>query len=139
MTALLVSIVVWGVVVFMATDDYCRKKEKNSLRFLMLVGVVLTAVGLWRFKIDQLREVSIHDWVLLSFLPISFLYLRLKTTLVKKQSEAQEQEISLVELNLDAIPDKCLVRQFRILSVVMWGYAVAMLVFHLWSRSGVSI
>lgn len=139
MTALLVSIVVWGIVAFMATDDYCKKHEKVALRFLVVVGVALTTLGAWRFEIDQYREVQIHDLLLLGFLPISLLYLRQKTHLVKNQSEAQGREVSLLELNLEAVTEKGAVRTFLLLRVVMWGYAVVLLIIHLWSESGNSI
>lgn len=139
MTAILVSIIVWGIVAFMATDDYCRTHEKNALRFLVVVGVALTAIGVWGFEIDHVRQVSFHDWILIGFFPIILLYLRLKAKLVKKQSEAQGRDLSLVALDLDAITDKGLVKQFRILSAIMWGYAALVVIVHLWSRSGISI
>jgi len=139
MTALLVSIIVWGIVAFMATDDYCRTHEKNALRFLVVVGAALTTIGVWGFEIDHFREFSFHDWMLLGFFPIILLYLRLNAKLVKKQSEAQGRDLSLVELELDAIPEKGLVRQFRILRAIMWGYAALVLIVHLWSGSEISI
>lgn len=123
----------------MATDDYCKTHERNALRFLVVVGVALTAIGLWGFEIDHFRQVSFRDWILVGFFPIILLYLRLKAKLVKKQSEVQGRDLSLVELELDAIPDMGLVKQFRRLSAIMWGYAALVLVVHLWSGSGISI
>ena len=131
--------IVGGIVAFMAMDDYCRKSEKNALRFLMLAGVALTAIGVWELETDRLREVSFHDWALLGFLPIFLLHLRLKSNLVKKQSWVRGRQLSLFELKLDAIPEKRLVTRLRILSAFMWVYAVAVLFVHLWGTNGVSI
>lgn len=139
MTAILVSIFVWGIVAFMAADEYCRTHEKNALRFLVVVGVALTAIGAWGFEIDHFRRVSFHDWILVGFFPIILLYLRLRSKLVKRQSEVQGRDLSLVELELDAITDKGLVKQFRILSAIMWGYAALVLIVNLSSGSGISI
>ena len=138
MTALLISAIVWGIVAFMATDDYCKTHEKNALRFLVVLGSVLTVVGVWGF-VDSIRQVSLQDWALVGFFPIVLLYLRLKAKLVKKQSEVQGRDLSLVELDLDAVPEKDLVRQFRNMSAVMWSYAVLVLGVHIWVGSGISI
>lgn len=123
----------------MATDDYCRTHEKNALRFLVVVGLALTAIGVWGFEIGHFHQVSLHDWILVGFFPITLMHLRLKAKLAKKQSEAQGRDLSLVELELDAIPEKGLVRQFRILSAFMWGYAALVLIVHFWSGSEISI
>ena len=139
MTILLVSAIVWGVVAFMFMDDYCRRNEKSALQFLVIIGLGLTAIGIFRFETGGVLEISFHDWMLLGFLPISLLYLRLKADLVRRQAEAQGQRVSLLELDLEAIPEKALVRRFRILSAVMWGYAVVVLAVHLWSRTGAAI
>ena len=139
MTALLISAIVWGIVAFMATDDYCKTHEKNALRFLVVLGSVLTVVGVWGFEVDSIRQVSLQDWALVGFFPIVLLYLRLKAKLVKKQSEVQGRDLSLVELDLDAVPEKDLVRQFRNMSAVMWSYAVLVLGVHIWVGSGISI
>ena len=132
MTALVVSIWIWVLVAFFATDDYCRKHEKRALRFLIVVGTVLTAVGLWRFEAGDLSELTLRDWRLFGFYVIYLVYLRSKGNLFKKQSEVQGRNVSPFELQLEAIPDKSLVRRFRTVRAIMWGYIALCLIPFLW-------
>ena len=139
MTALLISAIVWGVVAFMAADDYCKIHEKRALQILVVLGVVLTVVGVWVFEVDSIRQVSFKDCALIGFFPIILLYLRLKAKLVKKQSEAQGRDLSVVELELDTVPETSLVRKVRVVGAFMWGYAALVLVVHILSGGGISI
>lgn len=123
----------------MATDDYCRTHEKHALRFLMALGVTLTAIGMWNFEIDHLHQVSFHDWILAGFFPITLLYLRLKSKLIKQQAEDQGRDLSLVELDLKKVTDKRLIKQFRIVNSIMWGYAAVVLIIYFLSGNGLSI
>jgi hypothetical protein len=139
MTALLVSVIIWGIVAFMATDEYCRVNEARTLRFLVGTGIVLILVGVWSFEVTDFDRVSLSDWLMVGFFPIFLVYLRLKTQLTKLQAQHQGRVTSLSELDLDVISERPLVRKFQRVRVIMWGWAVVALLVHLWSRSGLSI
>lgn len=111
--ALLVAGIVWSIVILMATDTAIRKK-RSPLIFFTTVGAILTIVGLWRVEKIQIRIISFHDWMLVGFFPIFLLSLSLRTRRVKKQPQATGKQISLPELDLDAIPDPNLVGLFKI-------------------------
>ncbi|UTW12819.1 hypothetical protein [Marinobacterium rhizophilum] len=129
MTALLVSVIVWGIVAFMSTDDYCRMHEKNALRFFVVTGIGLAVVGVWNFEIDHFILVSIHDWLLVGFFPIFLLYLRFK-----KKIDGNKFDNQNCELEIDASLDQKLVRRLRALTAIMWAYAALIMVVHVWSR-----
>lgn len=139
MTALLVSVIIWGIVACMATDEYCRVNETRTLRFLVSTGIVLMLVGVWSFEVTDFDRVSLSDWLMVGFFPIFLVYLRLKTQLTKLQAQHQGRVTFLSELDLDVISERPLVRKFQRVRVIMWGWAVVALLVHLWSRSGLSI
>lgn len=124
---------------FMASDNHCKNKEKNALRFFVLLGILLTVIGTWSFDIEQLKQVSLHDWSLLGLFPFTLIYLKQKTHLIKIQSMEQGREVSLSELELSSIKDKALVQRYKRINVIMWSYACIVLFIHLWSKSGISI
>jgi Ca2+/Na+ antiporter len=139
MTALLVSVIIWGIVAFMATDEYCRVNEARTLRFLVGTGIVLMLVGVWSFEVTDFDRVSFSDWLMVGFFPIFLVYLRLKTQLTKSQAQHQGRVTPPSELDLDVISERSLVRNFQRVRVIMWVWAVVALLVHLWSRSGLSI
>ncbi len=139
MTALLVSVFIWGVVAFMATDDYCRAHEIRTLRFLVGTGITLTVVGVWSFDLADFEKVSFSDWLLVGLFPILLVHLRLKTQLVKLQPQHQGRVTPLSDLDLAVVSERSLVRKFQIVRVIMWGWAVVTLLAHLWSRSELTI
>ena len=124
---------------FMATDNHCKNKEKNALRFFVFLGMLLTAIGIWNFDIELIKQVSLHDWSLLGLFPFTLIYLKQKTHLIKIQSMEQGREVSLSELELGTIKDKALVQRYKRINVIMWSYACIVLFLHLWSQSGNSI
>ena len=140
MTAILVSVIIWGIVAFMATDEYCRVNETRTLRFLVGTGIVLMLVGVWSFEVTDFDRVSFSDWLMVGFFPIFLVYLWLKTLLAKLQAQHQGRITPLSELDLDVISERRpLARWFQRVRVIMWGWAVVALLVHLWSRSGLSI
>ena len=139
MTALLVSVIIWGIVAFMATDEYYRVNEARTLRFLVGTGIVLMLVGVWSFEVTDFDRVSLSDWLMVGFFPIFLVYLRLKTQLTKLQAQHQGHITPLSEFDPDMISERPLVRKFLRVRVIMWGWAVVALLVHLWSRSGLSI
>lgn len=139
MTALLVAVIVWGIVAFMATDDYCRTHETKALRFLVGIGLILTLVGAWSLELADIKRVPFSDWLLIGLFPIVLVHLRLKTQLVKLQSQDQGFATFRAYLDLSAIPERSLVKKFRVVSAIMWGWAVATLIAQVWSRSGITI
>ena len=113
MTALLVSVIIWGIVAFMATDEYCRVNEARTLRFLVGTGIVLILVGVWSFEVTAFDRVSLSDWLMVGFFPIFLVYLRLKTQLTKLQAQHQGRVTSLSELDLDVISESHWSESFR--------------------------
>jgi hypothetical protein len=123
----------------MATDTAIRKNERSPLIFFTALGAILTIVELWRVEKIQIRIISFHDWMLVGFFPIFLLSLSLRTRRVKKQPQATEKQISLPELDLDAMPDPNLVGLFKITNYVMWFYVAEIVVMHVLRASGISV
>jgi hypothetical protein len=123
MTALLVSFLVWTIVVFMGADKAIRVGEKRALVFFAVLGTTLTVIGLWQFEVPQIASVSLRDWVLIGFFPIFVLSLFLRSRLIRLQSTTTGKACSVLDLNLAEIPDRRLVRKFRVVNTAMWLYA----------------
>ncbi|ULG70317.1 hypothetical protein [Marinobacterium sediminicola] len=123
----------------MATDDHCRAKEIRIFRFLVGTGIAVTLVGVWSFDLADFEMISLSDWMLLGFFPIFLIYLRLKTQLVKLQSQYQGRAISLSELDLAAVSERSLVRKFQRVRVMMGVWAFVTLLANIWSESGFAI
>lgn len=137
MTALLVSVIVWGIVAFMASDDYCRTREINALRFFSGVGVILTLVGLWNFELHDVRQVSVSDWLLVGLFPILLVYLWLKTKLSQFQATGDKDSPPPEGSYSTGIPERGLVKRLRIVRLLMWAWAAVALVANL--LSGITI
>ena len=128
MTALIVSFLVWTIVALMAADKDVRAKEKRALVFFGLLGTILTVIGLWRFEVTQIASISLHDWILLGFWPVFGVSLFLRSKLIRLQSKATGNACSMLDLDLAEIPNRNLVRQFRIVNAMMWSYATIIIV-----------
>lgn len=139
MTALLVSVIIWGIVAFMAADKYCQAHEARTLRFLAGTASILTLVGVWSFEVADFKSVSLSDWLMLGFFPIFLLHLRLKTQLAKLQSDDQGHTTALSALDLDVISARALVKKFQWVRAIMWGWVVVALLVFLCSSSVFSI
>jgi Ca2+/Na+ antiporter len=138
MLALFVAIIVWGIVAFIATDDYGRTHERRALWFLVFLGMLLSGIGLWRLDISHIFEVSVHDWLLLGFFLVFLFYLRLKTRLSRSQPGVEEQSPSLMDIKFNSISNQSLVWLFRVVRAIMWGVAVAVLIVQFLDGNGAS-
>ncbi len=134
MAAILSSIIIWGLVVFMLADDYCRKNERNALNFLIILGAVLTIIGIYDFEFRKIFMVSLHDWVVLGLLPIVLINLKLRMVLSKIQSEAMGRKCSFVELDPSEINDKRLVSIFKKSNIVMWVYVAGIIAMNILAK-----
>lgn len=139
MTALLVSVIIWGIVAFMATDDYCRTHETKALRFFIGIGLIVTLVGAWSLELSDIQRVPFSDWLLIGLFPIVLVHLRLKTQLAKLPSHDQVFTTFRADLNLSETSERDLVKKFRLVSAIMWGWVGITLIAQVWSRSGITI
>ncbi len=138
MAAILSLIIIWGLVVFMLADDYCRKNERSAINFLVVLGAVLTIVAIYNFDVNNISMVSMHDWIVLGFFPIILINLKFRMLLSKMQSGAAGRKSSLIELDLAEIEDKQLVSKFKKSNIVMWVYVVGMISVNIFSKSNIS-
>jgi len=128
MTSIIIAFFTLALALFMATDNHCQKNEKNSIYILLLVGTTCLAIGFFTFEFKQISQISVKDWTLLGFLPITLLYLKIKSKLVEIQSEIIGKKSSLLELNLELIEDTVLIKKFKLISKTLWSYVALILI-----------
>ncbi len=123
----------------MATDDYCKNNEKSSIFFLFFAGLIFLTFGIFTFETSQITNTSLKDWVLLGYIPIVLIYLSTKSKLLKLQFEITGKKPSFFELNIKTVQKPEMVKRYKVINKINWGYAVLMLTVFIWSEFEKSI
>lgn len=89
-----------------------------------------TGPDLIRYIIEERRRRTLPE-IPLEPRPVFVLSLSLRARLMKVQAKATGRPLSLLDLDLNAIPARNLVMKLRITNLVMWVYAAAILVMKL--------